>query len=106
MSQTKITTLDRKESTCQYFQLSELKTGSYGSAIAFGCRYDYLAEILCLSGNDYIANIPDVGPTKIFDSHKSRKNLEEPVFFDRFLHWQYYTRDMASRPRRSGYFIS
>lgn len=105
MSQTKITTLDRKESTCQYFQLSELKTGSYGSAIAFGCRYDYLAEILCLSGNDYIANIPDVGPTKIFDSHKSRKNQSSLIdsFIDSTIHetWQADQGGVAS-----GYFIS
>ena len=105
MSQTKITTLDPKESTCQYFQLSELKTGSYGSAIAFGCRYDYLAEISCLSGNDYIANIPDVGPTKIFDSHKSRKNQSSLIdsFIDSTIHetWQADQGGVAS-----GYFIS
>ena len=83
MSQAKITTLDPKESTCQYFQLSELKGGVYDSAIALGCRSQYLAEISCLSGNDYIANIPDVGPAKIFGSHKGRKN--QSALIDSFI---------------------
>ena len=74
LSQTKIDTLAPDKSTCQYFELDELKSGAYGSPIEVGRRAEFLSEISCLSGNDYIDNLPNVGPAVIFGNHKTRKN--------------------------------
>ena len=67
LSQTKFSTLAPEKSTC-------LKAGKYKSPIAHGYRFNFLTEISCLSGNDYIDNLPNVGPATIFGNHKTKKN--------------------------------
>ena len=74
LSQTKIDTLTPDKSTCQYFELDELKSGAYGSPIEVGQQAEFLPETSCLSGNDYIDNLPNVGPAVIFGNHKTKKN--------------------------------
>ena len=66
LSSTKLDTSDPKKSTCQYFELGALKQGKYASAIAEGDRSNYLPEISCFLGNDYIDNIPNVGSATLF----------------------------------------
>ena len=74
LSQTKFSTLAPEKSTCQLFDVDELKAGKYNSPIAHGYRFNFLTEISCLSGNDYIDNLPNVGPAVIFGNHKTKKN--------------------------------
>lgn len=89
LSQTKIDTKDPKKSTCQLFELEKLKRGEYNAEIAVGQRSEYLAEISCFLGNDYIGNMPQVGSAKLFangqygkkeaiiDSYINRSKTEE-----------------------------
>lgn len=74
LSRANIISLEPKNSTCQYFQLDKLKAGGYESAIGIGQRAEFLPEISCLSGNDYINNLPNVGSATIFGTHKGRAN--------------------------------
>lgn len=83
LSQTKIDTLAPKDSTCQYFDMKELKDGAYDSPIAIGRRSEFLAEISCLSGNDYIDNIYNIGSAAIFGTHKKRK--DQKALIDSFI---------------------
>ena len=73
LSMTKIDTLDPEKSDCDFFNIDDLKSGNYDSPIAEGNRSDYLAEISCLLGNDYIDNIPGIGPTAVYGTHKNKK---------------------------------
>lgn len=63
-----------ENSDCQHFDIEKLKAGEYESPIAVGKRVEYLAVISCLLGNDYIDNIPGVGPAKVFGTSKNAKN--------------------------------
>ena len=83
LSQTKIDTLASENSTCQYFDIEKLKDGSYDSLLEKGRRSEFLAEISCLSGNDYINNVPHVGPAAIFGTHKKRTN--QTALIDSFI---------------------
>ena len=83
LSQTKIDLLYPEKSTCQYFDVQQLKDGKYKSPIEIGKRCDFLAEISCLSGNDYINNIPNVGPAAIFGTHKKKK--DQIALIDSFI---------------------
>ena len=83
LSQTKFDHKSPEKCTCQYFDLDELKAGKYQSPIAIGNRCDYLAEISCLSGNDYINNVPNVGPAAIFGTHKGKTN--QTALIDSFI---------------------
>ena len=83
LSQTKIDTLESGNSTCQYFDIEKLVDGSYDSLLEKGQRSKFLAEISCLSGNDYINNVPNVGPAAIFGTHKSRTN--QTALIDSFI---------------------
>ncbi|KAL9189536.1 hypothetical protein ACHAXT_009211 [Thalassiosira profunda] len=73
LSQTKIDNREPKNSTCQYFDLDKLKSGEYSAEVAKGKRADYLPEISCFLGNDYINNLPDIGPAKIFGTGRYSK---------------------------------
>ena len=83
LSQTKIDTREPEKSTCQYFDVKELKAGSYNSPLAIGRRSEFLPEISCLSGNDYINNLPNIGPASIFGTHKNRTN--QTALIDSFI---------------------
>ena len=83
LSQAKIDTLAPENSTCQYFDIEKLKDGSYDSLLEEGRRSEFLPEISCLSGNDYINNVHNVGPAAIFGTHKSRTN--QTALIDSFI---------------------
>ena len=83
LSLTKIDTLDPKKSDCEFFNIDDLKSGKYDSPIAEGYRSDYLAEISCLLGNDYIDNIFGIGPAALYGSHRSRK--DQVSFIDSYI---------------------
>jgi len=70
LSQAKVSILDPKKSTCQYFDMAKLKAGDYNSALAAGKRSEYLPELSCLAGNDYIDNLQNVGPAAILGTWK------------------------------------
>ena len=83
LSQVKFDHKSPEKCTCQYFDVDKLKAGEYKSPIAIGNRCDYLAEISCLSGNDYINNVPNVGPAAIFGTHRGRTN--QTALIDSFI---------------------
>lgn len=83
LSRTKINTLAPEKSTCQYFALNDLKSGKYDSPLEIGRRSEFLAEISCLSGNDYIDNLPSVGSAAIFGNYKKRTN--QTALIDSFI---------------------
>ena len=82
LSRTKVETGSPETSTCQYFNIEDLRNEKYNSPIV-GRRLEYLAEISCLAGNDYIDNIPYVGPTKIFGTAKRKK--DQTALIDSFI---------------------
>lgn len=102
LSLTKMDTLEPNKSTCQYFDLQELKGGKYQSPIAVGRRADYLAEISCLSGNDYINNLPLVGPAIIFGTHKGKGN-DQAALIDAFVSDTKVNSTMTERQWLEGY---
>lgn len=80
-----ITKLDAKEpskSTCQLFVLDKLKRGEYNSAIAAGQRSNYLAEISCFLGNDFMDRMPNAGAATVFATgkHASKENAVIDLF--------------------------
>lgn len=64
-----------EKSTCQYFELEKLKHGDYNSPIAVGDRINYLPEISCFLGNDYIERIRGNGVATVFATGARRKNV-------------------------------
>lgn len=79
-----INILEPRQSKCKYFDLQALKDGDYNSELAAGRRTDFLPEISCLSGNDYISNIPKVGPAKILSCHTIKK-VKRKALIDSFI---------------------
>ncbi|KAL9188999.1 hypothetical protein ACHAXT_011489 [Thalassiosira profunda] len=66
LSQAKIDTKRPEKSDCQYFEQEKLKSGEYNSPISVGERHDYLAEISCLLGNDFVDRKRGHGPATVF----------------------------------------
>lgn len=83
LSQTKIDTLAPEKSTCQYFSINDLKAGKYKSPIEEGRRSEFLPEISCLLGNDYMNNLPNVGHATIFGTDRRKKG--QTALIDSFI---------------------
>ncbi|EJK46761.1 hypothetical protein THAOC_34559 [Thalassiosira oceanica] len=65
LSKAKIDSKLPEKSSCQCFHLDKLKDGTYNAELK-GKRIEYMAELACLLGCDFIGNIAKVGPAKIF----------------------------------------
>ena len=78
LSKIKLDTADLKKSTCQYFELEELRRGNYESSIAAGEHSNYLPEISCFLGNDYVDNIPGIGSAAVFGT-RGRNNRQSII---------------------------
>ena len=74
-SRTKVDTQHPERSKCQYFDFGKLTRGGYSAEIAKGNRLDYLEEISCLLGNDYIARLYGNGPATVLQGTNGRRPL-------------------------------